>query len=222
MLQPGKLKVSYTNNKRFLIQTHHAHQTREGDSAVITLLSTQSQSGSTDPQEACDDPEIVKLTIEYFYRFDYLRVDHMQVHLVEHAKVFAIAVKYQISGLQNLAAMRFEEAVNQHWEHEDFARAVHVVYTSVAEDVTRLRLMVVDKIESRFESGIITKELEKELCNTPCLAYDLVKYRFGLRMCDRGHAASEFRLMCCGKCDDELWVCEECCDEHGDEFCPCC
>lgn len=222
MLQPGKFKVSYTNTKRFLIQGHHAHQTQEGDSAVITLLSTQSQSGSTDPQETCDDPGIVKLMIEYFYRFDYLRVDPMQVHLVEHAKVFAIAVKYQISGLQDLTAMRFEEAVNQHWEHEDFARAVNVVYTSVPEDVTRPCSMVVDKIENRFESGIITKELEKELCNTPYLAYDLVKHRFRLRMCDCGHAASEFRLLYCGKCDDELWVCEECCEEYGDDFCPCC
>lgn len=37
-----------------------------------------------------------------------------KVHLIEHAKVFGMAVKYHIAALQNLAAQKFKSEVAEH------------------------------------------------------------------------------------------------------------
>ena len=65
--------------------------------------------------------------VEYFYHFDYFRdTESLQnvslfsaatakppshAYIIEHAKVFAIAVNYQIDGLRNLAASKYKKAV---------------------------------------------------------------------------------------------------------------
>jgi hypothetical protein len=97
--------------------------------------------------------------IEFFYYFDYLRSDELdlqsssdsKVHLIEHAKVFAIAIKYQADGLLELAVTRFKESMAIHWDHEDFAHAVHIVYHSTADDVMDLRTIVADTIHAHFD-----------------------------------------------------------------------
>lgn len=90
---------------------------------------------SDDADYSCDEPEIVELMIEYFYHFDYLRTAaavsssvNRKPFLIKHAKVFAIAIKYQADGLRALAVKKFKEAALTDWNSDDFAQVVRVVY----------------------------------------------------------------------------------------------
>lgn len=82
---------------------------------VVKLAAAQDGADSSD---VCDDPEIVKLMIEYLYLFDYntqlsketsasvlaSSSPYAESYLIEHAKVFAMAVEYQADRLRQLAA----------------------------------------------------------------------------------------------------------------------
>ncbi|GAB7362803.1 hypothetical protein MBLNU230_g3106t1 [Neophaeotheca triangularis] len=63
-----------------------------------------------------------------------------------HAKAFAIATKYQVPGMAELAASRFKAAMASGWNKEGVARAIHIVFTSTAEEVGELRDMVVQTL----------------------------------------------------------------------------
>jgi hypothetical protein len=108
------------------------------------------------------------LMIEYIYHFDYLRgIDFgppekkkreetgktwksafcdaafpPKTWLVEHAKVFAIAVKYRVDGLCDLAAAKFEAAAAVYWDSQSFMHSISIVHRSTSEDVTQLRDIV--------------------------------------------------------------------------------
>jgi hypothetical protein len=71
-----------------------------------------------------------------------------KVHLIEHAKIFAMAVEYHIAALQNLAAQKFKTEFMEHWDHEDLAHAIHVIYTSTPEDITQLREVAVEALDA--------------------------------------------------------------------------
>ncbi|TKA63295.1 hypothetical protein B0A55_10383 [Friedmanniomyces simplex] len=60
-------------------------------------------------------------------------------NMVMHARVFAAAVKYQVQALQVLAASKFTAAVEASWDHDDFAEAAHIVYTTTPEEARALR-----------------------------------------------------------------------------------
>ena len=97
-----------------------------------------------------------------------------KVHLVEHAKLFAMAVKYQIAALQNLAAQKFKIDVAEHWDHEDLAHAIHVIYTSTAEDVTQLREVVVEVLNAHRDQLLLKPEITTLLRSITGLACDLL------------------------------------------------
>jgi hypothetical protein len=133
--------------------------------------------------------------VEFFYHFDYLRdadsLSHTpasiplalqsqqlpsQGYIIEHAKVFAIAVKYQIDGLRDLAASKFKDAANAYWKHDDFAHSIYIAYDSTTDEVTQLREVVADVLLEHFddlEQDI--PEFETALCEIPRLAYALLK-----------------------------------------------
>lgn len=69
-----------------------------------------------------------------------------RTHLIEHAEVFAIAVKYQIDALRKLAE-KFKEGVAFHWNHVEFAEATYLAYTNTPEDVKELRDIAADAID---------------------------------------------------------------------------
>lgn len=98
-----------------------------------------------------------------------------QGYILEHAKVFAIAVKYQIYGLQGLAAAKFKDAATAYWKHDDFVEAIYIAYSSTAEEVTQLRGVVAEILHQHFDDIEEKSELETALCNTPRLAYDVLK-----------------------------------------------
>ena len=196
---------------------------QEGDTGIIELKTVQSDGEtSAEGDDIYDEPEIVKLMVEYFYHFDYLRNteslphptaklppnarttesssatqtakrEHIRVRLppptlqsqqhelpsqgyiIEHAKVFAIAVKYQIDGLRGLAAAKFKDAATAYWKYDDFVEAIYVVYSSTFEGVTQLRDVVTDILHQHFDDLEDMPEVETALCNVPRLAYDLLK-----------------------------------------------
>ncbi|KAL1586300.1 hypothetical protein WHR41_05568 [Cladosporium halotolerans] len=183
---------------------------KEGKNGVIELKAADGDTEEFD--EACDDPEIVKLMVEYFYHLDYprpkdsttstkstrqstkkLRYSHPtwdssgqetppqafdaeqpNVNLMQHAKLFAMAVKYQIDGLRHLTTQKFKEAVATQWSHEDFAHTIHIVYNSTAEDVTELREIVADAVHAHFEELQERPGVEASMRSIAALTYGLL------------------------------------------------
>lgn len=196
-----------------------ADQTQEGQTGTIELKAVDSH--SDDPEDACDDPEIVKLMVRYFYHLDYLHDDNEneaaeeavieisdspappkkkakksapakktqaskpaptqaappsapKVHLLEHAKVFAMAVKYHVDALRDLAAQKFKAEVEEHWDHEHLANAIYVIYTSTAEEVTQIREVAVEALNQHRLKLLAKPEIATLLRSMTGLACDLL------------------------------------------------
>lgn len=238
------------------------------------------QSGSEaseEPDDSCDDPEIVKHMVDFFYLHDYLPSPEVEataspsdseteiqivdfgptarrrvpkkhvragspvgeslttiapeaptpettvatppsVHIVEHAKVFAIAVKYQVDGLRDLATAKFKHSVRASWDHDDFAHAISIVYTSTADNVPQLRDIVVDVIHDHFDTLKHKAEFESVVTSIPALAYALLKRVGTISGCTNGHkgqGATKYCMSCYTKFD----ICAAC---KPWKWCPCC
>jgi hypothetical protein len=97
-----------------------------------------------------------------------------KVHLIEHAKVFAMAVKYHVGALQNLAIQKFKVEVAEHWDHEDLAHAIHVIFTSTADEVTQLREVAVEALDAHRGDLLEKPEIATLLRSITGLACDLL------------------------------------------------
>lgn len=202
---------------------------------MIELKALEDDTGAHD--DACDDPEIVRLMIEYFYHFDYehgcTRSCGSNVFspvispesMLDHAKVFAIAIKYQVSGLRNLAMAKFAEAVKTGWDHNSFARTIFTVYNSTPDDIRDLRDIVADSIHEHFDVLKAKDEIEIIVSSIGGLAYDLVKRSGTDYRCSKGHIGEEFRQSCvchtrsCGCVFD---ICKACYPSRYSAYCPFC
>jgi len=67
--------------------------------------------------------------------------DSMQVAepLTIHAAMYALADKYQVTGLGEVAKGKFEKTLHHHYNSEDFVNAVEIAYTSTPESNRGLR-----------------------------------------------------------------------------------
>lgn len=97
---------------------------QEGKTGEIVLQAADPD--SDDPQDACDDPEAVRQMVKYIYK---QRYEDKQT-LMMHAKIFALAVKYQIPGLRKLATNKFNFICGLDVHDEELFRATHYVYHS--------------------------------------------------------------------------------------------
>ena len=97
-----------------------------------------------------------------------------KVHLIEHAKVFAMAVKYHVEALRNLAAQKFKAEVEQHWDYEDLAHTFHVIYTSTADEVTQLREVAVEALNAHRSQLLEKPKIANLLRSITGLACDLL------------------------------------------------
>ena len=95
--------------------------------------------------------------------------------LATHARMYSLADKYGIGGLKVLAQQKFEQAVRQQWDSEEFAPAVHVVYASTPDGDRSLRDVVMETIYS-YKSLLQKLEVETAVRDIPGLAFDLLKY----------------------------------------------
>ncbi|KAK5682251.1 hypothetical protein LTS10_005377 [Elasticomyces elasticus] len=95
-------------------------------------------------------------------------------NMVMHAKVFAVAVKYQVPALQDLATRKFIAAVAANWNHDSFAEAAHIVYTTTADENRALRSEVV-KTLLQYGSLLDKPAVEGLVCGISGLAFELLK-----------------------------------------------
>lgn len=149
---------------------------------------------SDDADYSCDEPEIVELMIEYFYHFDYLRTAaavsssvNRKPFLIKHAKVFAIAIKYQADGLRALAVKKFKEAALTDWNSDDFAQVVRVVYASTPDDVQELRVITADTIHDHFGDLKDKEDLEMVISGLGDLSYSLLRRTSSGFRCTKKH-----------------------------------
>jgi hypothetical protein len=98
----------------------------------------------------------------------------LKTGLATHARMYALADKYQISGLKALAQRKFQKAALQHWNSEEFAPALRIVYTSTLEEDRGLRDVVISTISrDRLLEKPEVRAMVKDL---PELAFGLLMY----------------------------------------------
>ncbi|KAF2810732.1 uncharacterized protein BDZ99DRAFT_386582, partial [Mytilinidion resinicola] len=94
--------------------------------------------------------------------------------LVFHAKMYALADKYNVKGLKLLAQERFTAAVETGWTHEEFPAATRVVFETTLDTDVGLREPLV-KVLLEHSALLDQPEVEAVVKDIPGLAYDLLK-----------------------------------------------
>lgn len=149
-----------------------------------------------------------------------------RVFMVEHAKVFAMAVKYQVDGLQSLALAKFISSVTTHWNHEDFAHTIFVAFNSTPEDVTQVRDVVTNALHEHFEELQNKAEIETVVCGLPRLTYGLLKRSRepkASRSCEqKSHPSPSLYNLNCVFCNITTKACQSCYNGYLSCTCPKC
>jgi len=220
-LQSGTFKVWAP--LRFILCSYRADKSQEGNTGVIELKA--SSDGAEGADDSCDEPEIVELMIEYFYHFDYLRTAAGKPSLIKHAKVFAMANKYQVDGLRALAIKKFQQAASNEWNSDDFAHVVHVVYASTPDNVQELRAITADTIHDHFSDLKDKEELEVVISGLGDLSYSLLRRSSSGFRCTKMHGRDGMRKSCkCTNsgCGFDFDICLQCHASRGSACCPIC
>lgn len=115
-------------------------------------------------------------------------VEEPSPNLTTHAKVYALAKKYRVAGLDGLAVRKFEDESLRHCYSGDFVHAIDEVYGSTAGDDRGLRDVVLkrmydfplvmegDEVQDMLKAG--SDKHRKQGSN---LAYDLLMYAHNKR-----------------------------------------
>lgn len=100
-------------------------------------------------------------------------------NVVMHAKIFAVAVKYQVPALRKMSASRFAEDAEISWDHSHFAEVGHVVYTATPEDVRELRDIVLATINDHPD--LLDKaSVEEVMKDVGALSFKLLRVARGM------------------------------------------
>lgn len=105
--------------------------------------------------------------------------DRDQPHLITHAKVYAIAEKYQIIGLKTLARRKFATQVTHHYVTEEFALSMQEVYESTIDADRGLRDIIIQTFRRHPEIAR-RRDIEEVVKDTPSLAWELFRVGWGL------------------------------------------
>ncbi|KAL8296844.1 hypothetical protein RB597_006116 [Gaeumannomyces tritici] len=131
-----------------------------------------------------DDPVAVHSMVFYLYHLKYdvsqswketsgEEVPKDGSELVEHAKVYALAEKYGIPCLKELARKNFKTAADEHWNSDKFFDAAHEAYTNTLETDRGLRDTVVDTLYKYKD--LLKKDRAKDMARTVTMAaFDLL------------------------------------------------
>ncbi|PWI64994.1 hypothetical protein PCL_08353 [Purpureocillium lilacinum] len=140
-----------------------------------------------------DDPYAVDCMLQYFYHLSYTIppsalegsgdrtatiADSLQLAnsvLVVHARVYAIAEKYEIQGLKILAGANFTSAAGQRWNTDDFLAAAYEVFESTDDTDHGLRDVVVSVFRSHKNQLLRKEQAENLLMDLPALTVELLK-----------------------------------------------
>lgn len=101
--------------------------------------------------------------------------------IIIHAKVYALADKYGIHDLKDVARAKFSEAASRDWDSSSFPRAIQTVYSSTPESNQGLRDIVVSTI-SQHKELLERTEVETLAKEINALAFGLLQAAWGLRI----------------------------------------
>jgi len=109
-------------------------------------------------------------------------INPIEPQLLVHAKVYALAEKYQISALKALARRKFAAQVNHHYTSDEFPDAMAEVYESTVDSDRGLRDVVLATFRKHPE---IAKraDVEEVVREMPGLAWELFTVGWGLPVC---------------------------------------
>jgi hypothetical protein len=96
--------------------------------------------------------------------------------LTIHATMYALADKYQVDGLSQVAKAKFQESLDRHVDSEDFIAAVQLTYRNTPESNRGLRDVIVQAFLSYFKVDITELPgLESKLDTIDELSFLLLK-----------------------------------------------
>ncbi|KAF2807276.1 uncharacterized protein BDZ99DRAFT_368734, partial [Mytilinidion resinicola] len=112
--------------------------------AALRFPGKEAEEGKIDL--SVEDPEMVERMIYYFYHLDYLPTSYNrrpnQGVLEIHAQMYAMADKYQISEMKDLAKAKFEAAMRFHGGYKLLPHVVPIVFTTTPDSDAQLRNLV--------------------------------------------------------------------------------
>lgn len=116
------------------------------------------------PEDACDDPAIVEHMVHYFYHLTYTTESETAggaaSEMLDHAAIFAMAIKYQVPGLRTIAAQKFRVALNTHKDdHASLAKTISIVLKSTHDDVLDLRDPLTETLLDQHEKLLKVPEI---------------------------------------------------------------
>lgn len=132
-----------------------------------------------------------------------------------------MAVKYQVNGLCDLAALKFKQSAMADRDHDDFAYAIAIVYNSTAEHILQLREIVADTIHEHFDVLKHKAPIETVVCDIPHLSYDLLKRDEVRTSCSYGHR-QKFFVVECLCCEYKVDACDACKSNGRFTYCSSC
>lgn len=112
------------------------------------------------------------------YEEDYESTES-ESHLLLHTQVYALAEKYDIPTLKQLAKRKFEMAVACYYDAPELADAIEFVYTSTIDSDRGLRDVVLQLFRNHPQLAN-TQDVFAVIKETPTLALDLWKVERGL------------------------------------------
>lgn len=124
------------------------------------------KSASSDSESDCDDES------DEEYETD-------DSHLLAHTRVYALAEKYDIPALKDLAQSKFEMAMACFYDSPEFADAITEVYCSTIDSDRGLRDIVLQAFRSHPQLAS-TQDVYAVIKETPSLAFELWKVERGI------------------------------------------
>lgn len=100
-------------------------------------------------------------------------------HLLTHTRVYALAEKFDIPALKDLARSKFEMAMACFYDSPEFADAIIEVYCSTIDTDRGLRDIVLQAFRSHPQLAS-TQDVYNVIKETPSLAFELWKVERGL------------------------------------------
>ena len=78
--------------------------------------------------------------------------------LMNNVLVYAVAEKYDIPELKELAKSRFQTLVRSKWPHDDFDAVIESIFSTTPDEDIGLRQIVLDICEENFEDILKTRD----------------------------------------------------------------
>jgi len=113
------------------------------------------------------------------YDDDEEEVGEEESHLLTHTRVYALAEKYDIPSLKDLAQSKFEMAMACYYDSSEFADAIEEVYYSTIDSDRGLRDVVLQAFRAH-PALATTQDVYAVIKETPTLALELYKIERGI------------------------------------------